>query len=849
MAFVCIQEIKNAAIRVNDNISDKEAMDLLERMEQVRKRRGQSKNLTDTEMDALYSESKVIAREARIAAAINKRNKLINAKIYGNIMRKIEANPERASKILIDELVGSIAYTERGRLSVDAEGSAIASDYTAVLIARLEKAGVLEDFASGALDSEIYLYRYDKSADVSEKAKQISDIMEEVQKGLLRRKNMAGANIRELTNYVVKQAHDSNLMRRAGFQKWRDDILPLLDQGKTFKNLLPGQDKDEFLRQIYDSLVSGNHQRVDSPIGVDGTPDPLADVFKGQPSLAKKMSEHRVLHFQDGAKAYEYTTNYSRMTLSEALHAGIVSDGRSIALMEKFGTNPKMMIDRIISDSKKRNKTNPNFNENFNQHMIEISLAEVDGTTVAKGAGRPLVLGADLATVSSNVRMIQAMAKLGMSVISSFSDVATKAATIQTMTGRSMFTSYAKALLDVFNMFKPAEQKEFAVRLKILSDSMLGDVLSRHGHPDMQPGVVTKAVKRFFKLNGMNYWNSSQKTGVARVLSYDLARHSQMRFEDIPLEARLSYEQYGIGKQEIAMMRTVLDKASDGETYMFPDFINKIDNSLIDPMIAAERGELSITDAMREQYKNDLRTRYVAYLNDSADFAIPTPGARERAYLTQGTKRGTPTGEAIRFAAQFKSFPVTYMTKGLARQYYGRQAAGRSGTLGVVQLALGSTVMGYLAMSAKDILKGREPRDVFSDKYILDPKTFSAAFTQGGGAGIFGDLLFQDYNRYGQGFSETLLGPTFGAAGDFLKIGPKLFSDKPEKGAQQALRFAINNTPFANLFYTKFAVDYLFLYGMNEAISPGYLDRLESRTKNDKGQEFYFPPSEYAIQF
>lgn len=849
MAYLCIQEIKKAAQRIGDNISDKEAEELLDRIEAVRSRRGEGKNLTDSEMDVLYAEGKEIAREARIAAALNKRNRLINAKIYGNIMRKIEANPERASKIIVDELVGSIKYVEEGRLSVDSEGQAIANDYTAVLVAKLEEADLLQKFNSGALDAEIYLYRYDRSADVSADAKAISDIMEDVQKALLRRKNAAGANIRELTNYVVKQAHDSNLMRRAGFQKWRDDILPLLDQNKTFKNLLPGQSRETFLREVYDSLVSGNHQRVDSTIGDDGRTDPLADVFAGQPSLAKKLSQNRVLHFQDGAKAYEYANNYSRMGLSEALHAGVLNDARSIALMEKFGTNPKMMIDRIIRDARARNKVNEEFTANFNENMIKISLAEVDGTTIAKGAGRPLVLGADLATISSATRMVQAMAKLGMAVISSFSDVATKAAFIQTSTGRSLFGSYARALADVFNMFKPAEQREFAVRLKILSDAIIGDVLTRHGSSDMQPGMVTKAVKRFFKLNGMNYWNSSQKTGVARVLAYDLGQHAQMRFEDIPLESRNTYEQYGLGRDEIAMMRSILDEAADGETYVFPDSINRLDDALIDPIIARERGDLNITDAMREQYRNDLRTRYIAFLNDSADMAIPTPGARERAYLTQGTRRGTPTGEAIRFAAQFKSFPVTYMTKGLMRQYYGRKAAGKSGVLGVTQLALGSTVMGYIAMSAKDILKGKEPRAVFSDKYILDPKTFSAAFTQGGGAGLLGDLLFQDYNRYGQGLASTLLGPSAGAAEDFLKIWPKLLSGDVDKATSQGLRFAINNTPFANLFYTKFAVDYLFLYGMNEAISPGYIDRLESRTKKDKGQEFYFPPSEYAIQF
>jgi len=42
----------------------------------------------------------------------------------------------------------------------------------------------------------------------------------------------------------------------------------------------------------------------------------------------------------------------------------------------------------------------------------------------------------------------------------------------------------------------------------------------------------------------------------------------------------------------------------------------------------------------------------------------------------------------------------------------------------------------------------------------VTPEFMVAAFAQGGGAGIFGDFLFSDVNRFGGGIASTLLGPT-----------------------------------------------------------------------------------------
>ena len=119
--------------------------------------------------------------------------------------------------------------------------------------------------------------------------------------------------------------------------------------------------------------------------------------------------------------------------------------------------------------------------------------------------------------------------------------------------------------------------------------------------------------------------------------------------------------------------------------------------------------------------------------------------------MTQGLLAGTGMGEAIRFVGQFKAFPMSIMNKVLGREMAyirkgkrlgglsteaGRAEIGR-GIRGMAALVITSGFMGYIAMTMKDLLKGKEPRDPTKGKTIM------AAFLQGGGLGIYGDVLFK----------------------------------------------------------------------------------------------------------
>ena len=871
----CSEVIIDAARRAGLVFDKEEADEIVEILNERLSKK--IENAASDEYVDIFTLARQIAKQARINAVIEKRNRILNTQAYANVMRYINAHPDNPADALSAILVGS---AKTGKLdSIDAKQQAIMVKYAGDIAAALRRAGLERLFKSGDLDEKIYEAMWnpkgfdEKQAGGSE-ARQIADIIKKVQKQLLDRKNRHGAVIAETENYAVRQAHDPILLRdgaktpdqiKAARNKWVQYMLePNRLSSKTFDNKPAFKEvggkkvaysREMFLEDIWDNLVSGNHQKVGTIKGDDGSAPDMKNAFTGPSNLAKKMSQSRVLHFANSKAAYEYFLKYNRMSLSEAVLNGITHDAQAIGMMETLGTNPEAMFNRVLSDIQTGAKDTPLKLDTINERKIRNQFKELDGSTRARGAGKPVLFGADFAGIAAGWRMLQNMAKLGMATISSFGDIATKATFINANTERGVFGSYAQAFGDIFKRYGKDEQMELAYLLNVGVEAMLGDVHARFGANDSGPGMMAKAHQVYFRLNGMVWWNNAQKVGLAKMLSADLARNRGKGFGDLAQEVQNALGRYGITEGEWNILRQMDMKAVDGRNYMTASGLDSIGDDVIEQAALAKanatrkRPLKKATQAMLDKYRDELSTKFATYLTDSADTAIPTPGAKERAIMNQGTERGTVMGEAIRAIMQLKGFPITYITKGLTSQYYAKKQMGQSGVMGIAQMMVGTTMMGYLSVTMKDILKGREPMDVFSDDYILNPKLLSKAFVQGGGAGIYGDFLFGQYNRFGQSLTQTLAGPTFGTIDDIAKIYSNVLAGDTDAITRDSARFLVSNTPGLNLFYLKAATDYMFIYGLMEHTNPGYLKRMERRMRNDMEQQFYFPPSQSAVDF
>lgn len=871
----CSEVIIDAAKRAGIDFAQEEADEIVDILnERLFKR---VENAASDEYVDIFKLARQIAKQARINAVIEKRNRILNTQAYANVMRYINAHPDNPSEALSAILVGS---AKTGKLdSIDAKQQAIMVKYAGDLAAALRRNNLEKLFKSGDLDELIYEAMWspekfnERQAGGSE-ARQIADIIKKVQNQLLDRKNRHGAVIAESENYAVRQAHDPILLRDgaktpeemdAARNKWVQYMLePDRLSSKTFENKqafikIDGKKvpytNEMFLGDIWNNLVSGNHQKVGTIKGDDGQAPEMKNAFTGPSNLAKKMSQSRVLHFKTGDKAYEYFKTYNRMSLAEAVLNGITHDAQAIGLMETLGTNPEAMFNRVLNDIQTGAKGRPLTLDTIKERRLKNQFKELDGSTRARGAGKPVLFGADFAGIAAGWRMLQNMAKLGMATISSMGDIATKATFINANTERGIFGSYAQAFGDVFKRYGKDEQMELAYLLNVGVEAMLGDVHARFGANDSGPGMVAKAHQIFFRLNGMVWWNNAQKVGLAKMLSADLARSKGKGFGELGQRTQNALKRYGITEGEWNILRQMDMKAVDGRDYMTASGLDSIGDDVIEQAALAKANATrkkplkKATQAMIDKYRDELSTKFATYLTDSADTAIPTPGAKERALMNQGTERGTVMGEAIRAIMQLKGFPITYITKGLTSQYYAKKQMGQSGVVGIAQMMVGTTMMGYLAVTMKDILKGKEPMEVFSDDYILNPELLTKAFVQGGGAGIYGDFLFGEYNRFGQSLTQTLAGPTFGTIDDIAKIYSNVLAGDTDAITRDATKFVVSNTPGLNLFYLKAATDYMFIYGLMEHTNPGYLKRMERRMRKDMDQQYYFPPSQSAVKF
>jgi hypothetical protein len=243
-----------------------------------------------------------------------------------------------------------------------------------------------------------------------------------------------------------------------------------------------------------------------------------------------------------------------------------------------------------------------------------------------------------------------------------------------------------------------------------------------------------------------------------------------------------------------------------------------------------------------EDGRRDMELSLLRFFADETSYGVIEVDNRSRRTMTLGQRPGTFAGEGMRFIAQFKGFPMAFAQRVGGRAIFGQMDGPKSlsywGHMGTI--LAGMTMAGYAAMTMKDIARGYwPPRDP------SNPETIIAAFVQGGAVGIYGDFLFSRVNRFGGGIAETALGPGIGSVFDFIDLIAKArdagLSADEEVRAADWLNYSLQNTPFINLFYTRPALDYLFINSMREAASPGYLKRTEKRRRTDYGQERAFP--------
>jgi hypothetical protein len=673
----------------------------------------------------------------------------------------------------------------------------------------------------------------------------LAELLESYSEMIRIKLNDRGANISKLWGYIVRQSHDPYLVRDAAkvlgknledmddgidpnlktkkdinynrnYKAWRDFVMEKLDQERTFAGV---EDIEEFMQFVYNSLVRNQYLKSD---GADFTYGSRSTARGTDVAKAAGLSAKRVLHFKTADDWFDYNDLFGVGNLKESFFSGLQTAGRNIGIMDTLGTKPQDNFNKIRTAVGNRlNKLGRK--SDLTENMFNKYLRVVDGSiyTVENFA---------LAKYSAISRSVASMAKLGGATISAAADIGLYGSEMRYQ-GRSFLGGMFEALSSLAKIKNPQQLKDIAEGLGFIGDNTIYDIAGRYQVGDNLSKGFTKTQRFFFKLNLLSWWTNTLKEGAMLGMANYFAKQKNLAFDSLNPQLKNLFNVYNIDSTKWNIIRkTAMEKADDGREFINIAMLDQISDADVKKITGLDN--LSKREILIE--KDKFKASVSGMLLDRSIYAVIEPDARVRATLTQGFLGGTGMGEAIRFFGQFKAFPLSIIQKVLGREidyFKGPNKDLARGIVGLGSIIVTSGLLGYLSMTIKDLLKGRSPRDPTKLNSVM------AAFLQGGGLGIYGDVLFQE-TRSGGDIIGNIAGPVPLTAFDLVQAIKYGIRGEGGKAGRTAYRAVSQSIPFMNLFYLKTAFDYLIGYQIMETMSPGTLRRIERRMKKNYNQDF-----------
>ena len=763
---------------------------------------------------------------------------------------------------LISLLVGTNELTTGARQSVGVAQNAAQGQLIAGFNAELKNANLegMFDKADTKLQEEISIAMEEISLGKETTTKnkdviKLATIMENYSELVRQKLNARGANIEKMWGYVVKQSYDQFNVRAAAnrlnkkleeitvpenlkgkdinyhknFTAWKNFIMQYLDGDRTFANT---DDIDNFLLNAYNSIVGNKIQIAEGAGNIFGTKN-----------VAKGANYKRVLHYKSAKDWFAVNEKFGTGSLKETYFSGLMTAGRNMGMIDSLGTKPKQNFEKIRYAIQQRLIDGERLNaaQSISSYApFDKYMKVVDGTihTIEGGS-----IGFGVAKYSAITRAVGNTAKLGGAVISAAADLGIYGSEMK-FQGRSFLGGMYEGFRGLARRKNTQDKKDLVEGMGFLADGVVYDVSGRHTVGDNLTKGWTRIQRTFFKYNLLSWWTNTLKENSMLGMANYYAKQKNLSFDKLNKPLQEFFALYNIDSVKWDVIRkNGMAKADDGTEFINIANLDQISDADIKRITGIDN--LSKTELQIE--KDKFKYSVSGILLDRSIYAVIEPDARVKGIMTQGLLAGTGMGEAIRFVGQFKAFPMSIMNKVLGREMAfirkGRRLGGLSteagraeigrGIRGMAALVITSGFMGYMAMTMKDLLKGKEPRDPTKFKTIM------AAFLQGGGLGIYGDVLFKEQRDAGSVIAG-LVGPAPTTAVDLGLALQYALTGEGGKSAKAAYRAVSQNIPFLNLFYLKIAFDYLIGFQLMETVNPGVLKRVERRMKKDYNQEYLF---------
>jgi hypothetical protein len=674
---------------------------------------------------------------------------------------------------------------------------------------------------------------YGRTAGVDPKIVQAAKAWLDVAGGMREAFNAAGGKIGKLQDWAMPQHHSQMRVSAAGEAKWIEDTLPKLDRTRYVNEdgtLYDDGQMRRFLQGAWRSIATNG----------------LDDIEPGQQGsamVANRRAAHREIHFAGPDEFLAYQKQYGDRPLLQIMVNHIDGLARDTAAVEEFGPNPAVMYQYLRDQGLKEAAiADPAHVGRYEAQAVKLdSLWRFVSGEDAPVANQWMARGFDA------VRNWLVSTRLGSAVISSIADEGTIAITSK-INGMSYMKVFANELR-AMNLANGEELRQ-ARRAGLALETMIGD-LNRWGQDNLGSTISSKLAHTTLKVSGMNAITDVRRRAFG-VTMMDSIGHLTRNVDSLAKldehDNRILLSK-GITEQDWQVWRLAQpEKWGGNDTVLTPDAIYAIPDEklagLVGDLATAGEGGPTLAEAA-QKIRREAALRLIGAVAEEVDMAVITPRAIERQFTGATMERGTWKGELTRSVFLFKTTPIAVVYRHWSRALAQESNAGKLGY--VAALIASTTLLGAFAMQVKEIIAGRDPRNL-NPAEEFGVRNWVQAFLQGGSFGIYGDFLFSGTTRHETSPVAAFLGPVIALAEQMFNLTQgnlvQLAQGKDTNAGAEAVRFFKGNIPMANLWYAKAGLDHAIFNQLQEYVSPGYLNQMRSRMQREFGASFYWNPND-----
>ncbi|CAL7961818.1 hypothetical protein GAMM_260010 [Gammaproteobacteria bacterium] len=634
-------------------------------------------------------------------------------------------------------------------------------------------------------------------------------------------------NVWDRIKFRIKNRNDRKIIEQEAYNRWRINQLKHLDMYETFGKLSK-EEIEVSIKEKYAEEVTSQYA-----YGKKGFGEGIS------------WEKSRLFIYKKGSFG-EISRLYGAGDLYSSILKTVETSAKNIGMIEKLGKNPKETFAKISAALVK--KAGIDRKEAKRISNKELLFNHIIGD-IPHYAGQNLF---------SNILAYQYISKAGNVLLSSiFPDMAHMISGQQKMLGKSalnaMLHTYIKQPAEfIKTLGKAVGRKVSRNDLDLISDwsnHIVGDHLSRYSVDSFSGGA--ELANKFF---GIHYWDESSVRRCAIDTARSLYQGSKKGgFDKINKDLHVSLEQYGIDAKMWDLIRENPFTAANKKKYFTVDQTFNYTKESIAKYLGKEVAAL--TEKEIEAVREEARYKLLSFNQDMADMTRIMPDVVERTQMASlvGSK-----GFSNLFK-QFKGYPYAIARRLINGMLMENTREGFRNSSGLLN-TFGKTTVGfmkdspyiltwltnlvpmyYLSMTAKDLVAGKAPKDP------SDPDTWVQTILHSGFWGIYSDLMEKTLGSAYKGKNITFnamsafVGPAMSDIGYLgSSIGNTIFGNEEETAGRDMHRVIRGNLPI-NTFYTKLALNYLFMWRLHELLAPRDFHKMV------RDYEFWKEPENYFL--